>query len=92
LDLTGEVGCHCRVVPHDVRVGCVRYEDKLSLRESLEDAVQQEFADTEGSADVGEVQRAVVEASAWVGGVDELHVVPRHLLGCGCEVVEMCVG
>ena len=92
MDLTWEVGGHCRVVPHDIRVGRVGYENELSLREGLEDAVEQELADAEGSADVGEIQRTVVEASARVSGVDELHVVPRHLLGCGREVVEVRVG
>jgi len=90
--LTGEIGDHGRVIPHDVGVAGIGHEDELPVRIGLEDLVEQELADAERGADVGEVQGPIVEGAALVGFVDEVHVVARSLLGRGCQVVEMHVG
>lgn len=76
-------------VPHDIAVAGVGYEDELSLWECLEDLVQQELADTQGCADIAEVQRARVERTTWVGLVDEVHIIAGDLFGGRRQVVEM---
>lgn len=82
---------HLRIIAHDIRVRSVGNEDEFPLREGLEDAVEEVFADAEGGGDVGEVEGAGVEGTEGIGVVDVGHVLPRRLLGGGGEVVEMGV-
>lgn len=92
LDLAREIGDHLRIGLHDVAIACIRHEDEFPLGESLEDLIEQVFADTEGGFHVAEIQRARVKRAAWVGFVDEVHVVAGDLFGGGGQVVEMEVG
>lgn len=59
------------VVGHDIAVGRIGHENEFSLREGLEDLVEEEFTDGECRRRVAEVQGAGVEGSEGVGLVDE---------------------
>ncbi len=50
-----EVPGYYRVVLHDIRVGCVADEDELAMGEGLEESVEEEAADGERCAHIGEV-------------------------------------
>lgn len=92
LDLAGEFGRHCGIVPHHVAVGRVGHEDEFSSGKSLEDLDEEIFPDRQCGIDVAEVEGPGVEGTARVGLVDELHVVPRRLFRRRGQVVEVEVG
>ena len=77
---------------HDVGIGSVSDKNKLSIRVSEEDLVQQEFSDRQCGRDITKIQRSRVKAASGVVVIDELHVIFGDLLGgCG-EVVKVHFG
>ena len=62
------------------------------MRIGLEDLVEEKLANAQSSVDIAEIQRSIIERAARVCLVDEVHVIARHLLRRGSEVVEMEVG
>lgn len=89
LNLTRVLGGHCRIIAHDIGIAGIGDEDKLPVREALEDLFKEEFPDCQGGGDIAKIEWSGIEAAAGISLVNEIHVVSSNLLGSGCQVMEM---
>ena len=72
-----------------MRSSRVSDQDKLPLGIGLEDLLQQDFSYTQRLLNIAEVQWPSVEATKWIGLVNEIHIVPCDLLRGSGQVVEV---
>lgn len=74
---------------HDIAIARVSNEDELSLWIRLEDLIEKECPNAEGSGYVAKVERPSIERATGIGLIDEVHIVARHLFRRSSQVMEM---